>query len=158
MRTVAARGLLVRTASDAWVAERFEHGRHALVRARVLEQLRVVDGEEAVEGIGGRRDRGGLEHARDERRGPLAHHGRHRVFVECPRSTLRQQRIGRPGEVAEGIDERAVQIEHEEANAHSVYSAYEVGVSHTVTRTTGSPCWLAWRKMSCAICSTVGLL
>ena len=77
---------------------------------------------------------------------------------ERPRPALDEQRVGGIREVAERIDERAVEIEHEEPNAHSVYSAYDVGVSHTLTRTTGRPCSLAWRKMSCAMCSTVGLL
>jgi hypothetical protein len=52
--------------------------------------------------------------------------------------------IGGIGEVAERIDERAVKVEDEQPD-HSVYSANDVGVSHSVTRTTGSPslaaCW-----------------
>ena len=55
-----------------------------------------------------------------------------------------EQFIGGIGEVAEGIDERAVKVEDKQPD-HSVYSANDVGVSHSVTRTTGSPslaaCW-----------------
>ena len=44
------------------------------------------------------------------------------------------------------------------SNLYSPYSANDVGVSQTLTRTTGNPSWLVWSKMRRAMRSTVGLL
>jgi hypothetical protein len=52
--------------------------------------------------------------------------------------------VGRIRKIAKGIDECAVEIEDVQTR-HSPYSAYDVGVSHTFTRTTGSPSDAAWR-------------
>ena len=107
--------------------------------------LRVVDLEKAIERVGRRRNAGGRERPRDEGRRALADHAADLVLAAAAPRTTRAARWP-IGEVVQRIDERAVQIEDEETNAHSVYSAYEVGVSQTLTRTTGSPCWLACRR------------
>ena len=67
MRRVGAIGLLVSTASAARAAERLEHGRDAVVGARVIQQPLVVEGEVALERVGRTRDAARLERARDER-------------------------------------------------------------------------------------------
>ena len=57
-----------------------------------------------------------------------------------------EHRIGGIGEVPARIDERPIEIEDDETERHGIggfrarYPANEVGVSHTLTRTTGSPC------------------
>jgi len=71
------------------------------------------------------------------------------------RAELHEHLVDRIGEIAGRIDERAVEIEGDQA---AVYVAHDVGVSHTVTRTTGRPCSREMSKISLAIRSTVGLL
>src|SRR5438445_108299 len=52
-----------------------------------------------------------------------------------------EQRVGGIRDIAARIDERAVEVEHDQAeHVHEAYSAYDVGVSHTLTRTTLNPC------------------
>jgi hypothetical protein len=55
---------------------------------------------------------------------------------------LHDERVGGVGEVAEGIDERAVEVEGDEPD-HSPYSANDDGVSHIFTRVTGRPSLVA---------------
>jgi hypothetical protein len=57
---------------------------------------------------------------------------------------------------AEGREGKGLKAEGTKRQAR--YSANDVGVSQTVTRTTGSPCSAALSKINRAIRSTVGLL
>src|SRR5207253_885298 len=84
----------------------------------------------------------------------LSNHLRDRVLGQRRGAALGEQVVDRIGQIAGRVDERAVEIECDQpANV-----AHDVGVSHTVTRTTGSPCWREMSKISLAIRSTVGLL
>ena len=119
---------------------------NARVRARELQKPAVVDLEKASERIGRRHAACRLERARDQGRGAVADHPSDGILWQRGTAVFREQRIRRLREIASGIHECAVEIENDKAGQSSydpLYSANEVGVSHTFTRTTGRPCWLA---------------
>src|SRR6185503_20533279 len=115
--------------------------------------------EKAFEGVRRRRDPAGLECPGHQRRGAVADHAADARFGQRAGAGGDEQGVGRVGEVAPRIDERAVQVKNDELGSRQArYSANEVGVSHTVTRTTGMPCSVAFSYISRAMRSTVGLL
>ena len=139
--------------------ERLEHADHAWIRARVVQQMFIVYSEKSIEGIGWRRTPGRRERARDKRLCAFADHRADGALVERACAAGDQQLVDRRGEIASRVDEGAVEIKNDQtALSYCLYSANEVGVSHTVTRTTGSPSDAARSKMRRAIRSTVGLL
>src|SRR5262249_4806842 len=117
--------------------------RHSLVRPRVRKQLRVVDFKKSRKGVRGCDARCGACTG-DQLRRTLTDHSSDRRRVERRGAGGDEQLVGRIGEIAERVDERAVEVEDKQAD-HSAYSANEVGVSQSLTRTTGSPslaaCW-----------------
>lgn len=119
---------------------------NARIRAREFQESAVVDREKARERIGRQPPACRLEDARDQRRRAIADHPPDGVLWQRRTAVFREQRISGLREIAPRINQCAVEIENEKAGQSSydpAYSANEVGVSHTVTRTTGRPCWLA---------------
>ena len=110
----------------------------------MTQQAAVVNLEEASQGAGGLDVAGRRERARDQRRGAVADHPADGFLGVGRGAALLQELICRLGEIAARVDERAIEVEDDESNrreSYARYSANDVGVSQTVTRTTGS-CWL----------------
>jgi len=127
----------------------------AIVGMSVVEQARIVDFQEPRDRIRRFRKSRRGQRAPHEHLRAFAHHLRDRVLRQRRRVELGEQIVDRIGEVAGRIDEGAVEIERDQA---AEYVAHDVGVSHTVTRTTGRPCSRETSKINRAIRSTVGLL
>src|SRR5690606_12389407 len=92
-----------------------------------------------------RGDSGHVEEALDQDARAIADHRGDRVGRKWRTTVLPEQRVAGCGEILHRVDERAIEIEddriHRAAQRASspVKFANEVGVSQTVTRTTGSP-------------------
>ena len=105
-------------------------------------------------------DTRGRDDALHQRRGAGTDHAGDDVIPQRASAVAREHRIGAVGEIAARVDERAIQVEHNEfqrggpspkprgggplavqsPSASPPNVANDVGVSHTVTRTTGNPC------------------
>ena len=148
--------------------ELIEQLRNARVRSGVAQEPAVVDRQKAIEGVGRPLDAGGGKRASDERRRAVADHPSDCLFAQRLRAACHQRGIRRLGDVLAGIDEGAVEVEDDQTEPDiagcqdcriagrkekttsfdllppfvRVYSANDVGVSQTLTRTTGRPwCW-----------------
>ena len=131
------------------------------IRLRVVKQTPVVDLEkprEALEQCGALSmgaETGGAKGAGDQQARTLTDHVTDGFFGDWRSTELGDELVGGIGKIAARVDERAVQVERDQA---PVYVAHDVGVSQTVTRTTGMPCSREMSKISRAMRSTVGLL
>ncbi len=95
-------------------AERSEDLGHPWIRPRVQQEPCVVDRQKALERVGRRLETGRGKRAGDERRRPVADHAADRLFGEGPRAARFEQHIRRVGYVTAGIDQRSIEVEHEE--------------------------------------------
>ena len=118
-RRVGRERLVRQHGERARARQRLEHVGHARIRTRVLQQARVVDREKAIERVGGRSI-------------PAAANAR-ATSVAAPSPTMRpiapraaaraarfEQRVRRVGDVAAGIDERAVEVEDDETKGSAL--------------------------------------
>jgi hypothetical protein len=84
---------------------------------RVNEQALAVDVEEAIQRVDGRFDAARGKRTRHERRRAVAHHAADAIFRQPVRAARFEQCVGRVRDVAARIDERAVEVEDDEAKS-----------------------------------------
>ena len=88
---------------------------NALVRTRVIEQPAVVDVQKSAYRLRIFRDAGRGERTPDEDLRARADHRPHLVDRQRRRAQLAEQLVDGVGEIARGVDQRAVEIEGDQA-------------------------------------------
>ena len=92
-----------------------EAGDDAGIGPRMIGEPSIVDGAEPRErGVDVLARAAGGEDTRDQQAGPFADHPHDLVVIERRRVERGEQLVGRLGDVTPRIDERAVEIEHQD--------------------------------------------
>ena len=115
MRAVWCSGLLVSIVTRAPRRAACDRRLHARIRAGVVQQPRVVDLEKPRQRVAGLAEPDAASARSTSTRAPVAHHAAHRLFGQRRAAELGDQLVGRIREVAPGVDERAVEIEGDQA-------------------------------------------
>ena len=84
----------------------------------MAQQPVIVNSQEPIERIGRLLAPRRGERAGDERGGALAHHASDDLFAQRVGAGRGEHRVGRVGQIASRIDERAVKIKRDEARTH----------------------------------------
>ncbi len=92
-----------------------QHLGNAVVQVGVVQQALVVDLEESRQGAGRVRQARRDERTADEHAGTFAHHAGDRFHRQRRSPELGDQLVGRISEVAPGLDQRAVEVERDQA-------------------------------------------
>src|SRR4029453_12225455 len=105
-------------------------------RAVQIEHNQTIHlSEYSAKDVGRRRHAGRLECSSHQYGGTVADHSTNLLFRQRLRAAAGEREVCRVGDVAARVAHRAVQIEHNQTIHLSEYSAKDVGVSQTFTRT-----------------------
>ena len=126
--------------------QRLECREHSVVRPRRRQQTLVVALQELRERLVERPvDARGRDQAADQLARAIAHHGDNLLARQRGAPVDLEHGIAGVGQVLRRVDERAVEVEDKKCRHQSPENvANDVGVSHTVTRTTLKPACLVW--------------